>query len=188
MRNSPSGGIEMTGAHDVSSPAPAQRTRRSLFGSITLWLAILITVAGAISWGYSAATRSKVEASPAGVQISSLSGSQAAPQSERARFIDENAPATVRYGASFIAAFLIAYAMKKVIRSVLLIAGLLIGAILTLKYLGLFNYDWASAQSQVEQGVEIARTEGEKYRTTIMGYLPSGLSASAGAIFGAKRG
>lgn len=178
----------MTDDPNMNFPAPAQRVRRSLFGSTTLWLAIVITVAGAISWGYSAGTRRPESIARDGAQISSLSSSEKPPKSARTRFIDENAPATVRYGASFIAAFLIAYALKKVIKSVLLIAGLLIGAILTLKYLGLFNYDWVSAQSQVEQGVEFARTEGEKFRGTIMGYLPSGLSAGAGAIFGARRG
>ncbi|MBX3378907.1 MAG: hypothetical protein KF805_02340 [Phycisphaeraceae bacterium] len=156
---------------------------KGLIRSKVLWLAILITAAGAAWWAYSAAYSRANAPSPGAA--SSLVDSPSAPREGQGAVA---APAAFRYGSSFVVAFLIGFLLKKIIRSVLLIAALLIGAIMTLKYFGILNYDWASAQSHVEQGVGIARQEGEKYRAVIMGYLPSGLAAGAGAIFGARRG
>jgi uncharacterized membrane protein (Fun14 family) len=169
-------------AEENSSSPVLARSAQGLRRSKTLWLALLITLGGAVWWAYSAFTAPKAAPAP-GASALVDPGSTAG----RAR-IKTEAPGAFRYGASFMGAFLIAYMLKKVIRSVLLIAALLVGAIMTLKYFGILNYDWSSAQQQVEQGVGYAREEGERYRAAVMGYLPSGLAAGAGAIFGARRG
>jgi len=169
-------------AEENTSSSALARSAQGLRRSKTLWLAILITLGGALWWSYSALTAPRAVPAP-GASALIDPGSSAG----EARVATE-APAAFRYGASFVGAFLIAYALKKVIKSVLLIAALLVGAIMTLKYFGILNYDWSSAQQQVEQGVGYAREEGEKYRTLVMSYLPSGLAAGAGAIFGARRG
>jgi len=167
---------ESTSSSVLAHPA------QGLLRSKSLWLALLITLAGAVWWAYSAVTAPKAAPSP-GASALVDPGSSAGD----ARVTTE-APGAFRYGASFIGAFLIAYVLKKVIKSVLLIAALLIGGIMALKYFGILNYDWSNARHQVEQGVGYAREEGEKYRTLVMGYLPSSLAAGAGAIFGARRG
>jgi len=148
--------------------------------SKTLWLAVLITLAGAAWWGYSYLTANSTAPVRSASSLTSAAGSESVQSPP--------APAAVKYGTSFIAAFLIAFVLKKVIKSVLLIAAILVGAIMVLKYFGIFNFDWASAQQQVEHGVAVAREEGEKYRALATSYLPSGLAAGAGAIFGARRG
>lgn len=166
----------------ISQPA-STRPPKGLLRSKSLWIAIVITLIGAAWWGYASASAKE---EPANVgRISSLVEQSSAPRIQPAR---AEPPAAFRYGASFVGAFLAAYVLKKLVRSVLLIAALLVGAILLLKYLGIVNYDWEGAQKHVEQGVDIARTEGEKYRALIMGYLPSSLAGGAGAIFGARRG
>ena len=167
---------------ETTSSSVLARPAQGLLRSRTLWLALIVTLAGAAWWAYAAITAPKVAPAPdasALVDAGSSAGGARTPT---------EAPGAFRYGASFIGAFLIAYALKKVIKSVLLIAALLVGAIMTLKYFGILNYDWSNAQHQVEQSVGFAREEGEKYRTLVMGYLPSGLAAAAGAIFGARRG
>lgn len=159
---------------------------RSLLGSRTLWVAIVVTLLGAVAWGYSIATQSgAVVDAPA---ASTLAGADptVAPRSER--FIDKSAPRTVRYGLSFLAAFVLAYLVKKVIKSVLIVAGLIIAAIAGLKLLGVFDYDWSSAQRQVEEGVEFAKQESGRLARVVTEYLPSSVSAGLGAIFGARRG
>ena len=164
----------------VDSAQAGPATKRGLLTSKSLWLAILITLAGAAWWAYSAATAKSSPAAP--VPASGFASSPASAQREN------RAPAAFRYGASFVGSFLIAFILKKVIRSVLLIAAALVGAVLALKYFGVIDLDWSSAQRHVEQGAALAREEGEKYRALLMSYLPSGLAAGAGAIFGAKRG
>lgn len=169
-------------AEETQSTSVPVRAAQGLLRSKSLWLALLITFAGAGWWAYSAISTVSSPPPPVGA-ASSFSG--AVPNQTRAA---PAPPAAFRYGASFVAAFFIAYVLKKVIRSVLLIAALIVGAILTLRYFGFLNYDWDTAQKQVEQGVGFAREEGEKYRTLVMSYLPSGLAAGAGALFGARRG
>jgi uncharacterized membrane protein (Fun14 family) len=185
--------------HDHASSGPthsgkevARRAARSLVGSKSLWTAILITVLGAVSWGYAAFTRPALAAPAHPVPASSLAeGSLPAsvgeiPPSER--FIDKSAPRTVRYGLSFIAAFVVAFFVKKLIKSVLLIAGMLVAAIAALKYLGIFEYDWNAAQQQVEQSVELAKEESSRIAKIVSDYLPSSVAGGLGAIFGARRG
>lgn len=147
---------------------------------------MLVTILGAASWVYSAATGSAPPATPENPNAVSTLSAEQTPASER--FIDKSAPRAVRYGLSFIGAFFIAYLVKKVIKSVLIVAGLVIAAIAALKYFGLFEYDWNSAQQQVEQGVELAKQESGRLAKLATEYLPSSLAGGVGAIMGAKRG
>lgn len=181
--------------HAAASPtnsgeAVARRATRSLLGSKSLWTAFLVTLLGALSWGYAAATKpAPSEPSPASPSMtSSLNAAANAEPPPSERLIDKSAPRTVRYGLSFIAAFLVAYAVKKFIKSVLLVAGLIIAAIAGLKYLGIFDYDWSSAQQQVEQGVELAKQESGRIAKLASDYLPSSVAGGLGAVFGARRG
>lgn len=166
----------------ASSGLPGRAAKRGLLSSKSLWLAILITLAGAAWWAYSAATTMRTPAPAVPASGFAASPTNAQPETR------VEAPAAFRYGASFVGAFLVAFVLKKILRSVLLIAAMLVGVVLALKYFGFIDYDWASAQHQVEEGAAIARQEGDKYRSLLMGYLPSGLASGAGAIFGAKRG
>lgn len=170
----------------------ARRAARSLVGSKSLWTAILITVLGAVSWGYAAFTRPAPAASGLPAPASSLAeGSSPASAGEvppGERLIDKSAPRTVRYGLSFIAAFVVAFFVKKFIKSVLIIAGLLVAAIAALKYFGILEYDWNAAQQQVEQGVELAKQESGRITKLVSDYLPSSVAGGLGAVFGARRG
>ncbi|MBX3389456.1 MAG: hypothetical protein KF691_08375 [Phycisphaeraceae bacterium] len=165
----------------TSSPPDLGR-KRGLLSSKSLWLAILITLAGAAWWAYSATGATRTPAAPVPVSGFAASPTNAPPEPR------VQAPAAFRYGASFVGAFLIAFVLKKIIRSVLLIAAILVGAVLALKYFGLMDFDWSNAQRHVEDGAALAREESEKYRTLLLSYLPSGLASGAGALFGAKRG
>lgn len=176
---------ESNAASSVSSGA-AEAIRRSLLGSKSLWTAILVTILGAASWGYAVVT--KPNTPPQAPAASMLAGTESAEPPKSERLLDKSAPRTVRYGLSFIAAFLVAYAVKKVIKSVLIVAGLVIAAIVAIKYLGIFEYDWSSAQQQVEQGVEFAKQETGRLAKVATEFLPSSVSAGVGAIFGARRG
>jgi uncharacterized membrane protein (Fun14 family) len=160
--------------------------RRSLLGSKSLWTAIVVTLVGAASWGYSVWTKPSVPQQPTGA--SAMVAAETREVAKHERFIDSSAPRAVRYGLSFIGAFMIAFFVKKVIKSVLLVAGLVISAIAALKYFGLFEYDWSAAQQQVEQGVELARQESGRLAKLASDYLPSSVAGGLGAVFGAKRG
>lgn len=170
----------------VAASGPVAAVRRSLLGSKSLWAAILITLLGAASWAYSVATRDTPQArTPA---TSALAASDAPETRPSERLLDRSAPATVRYGLSFIVAFLVGYAVKRIIKSVLIIASLVVALIAALKYLGIFDYDWTSAQQQVEQGVELAKQESGRLAKLVSDYLPSSVAAGFGAIMGSRRG
>lgn len=170
----------------------ARRAARSLVGSKSLWTAILITVLGAVSWGYAAFTRPAPHPTQPPAPAASFAEGAAAPTAEAIppseRLIDKSAPRTVRYGLSFIAAFVVAFFVKKFIKSVLVIAGLLVAAIAALKYFGIFEYDWNAAQQQVEHGVELAKQESGRIAKFVWDYLPSSVAGGLGAVFGARRG
>lgn len=168
--------------HDTHTPSRGLPLRTSK----SLWLAILVTILGAISWGYAALTAPTPAPAVTSPSSALTATPDASPPSER--FVDKSAPRTVRYGLSFIAAFLVAFAIKKLIKSVLMVAALVIAAIAALKYLGIFDYDWSAAQQQVEQGVELARQESGRLAKLVTEYLPSSLAGGAGAVMGARRG
>ncbi|MBS0191722.1 MAG: hypothetical protein U0573_11720 [Phycisphaerales bacterium] len=171
--------------NDQQIPPPGDKNGlfRGLFASKTLWIAILVTFFGAASWGYAYVAAERPAVGPA----SSLSASEPGAAGSAPA-----APRAFRYGVAFAGAFVVAYFMKKLLRSVLLVAGLVLGMAVALRYLGVLHGEWGGVSDQLEQGVRegmgAVRTESERMGKVVMGFLPSGFAAGLGALFGARRG
>ncbi|MBL8763828.1 MAG: FUN14 domain-containing protein [Phycisphaerae bacterium] len=184
----------------------AMPKRASLLTSRALWVGLLITALGAAMWVYSATTRPATASAVVQPPASGVSGASslapgfapgtsggggglsAAPMESGKRLIDESAPATFRFGFSFLAGFGIAYAFKKFVRAVFIVAALGAAGFLAAKYFGLLSLDWSVAQAQMEEGVELARSHADRIKGFLTGYLPSGAAAVVGMFMGVRRG
>ncbi|MCC6321671.1 MAG: hypothetical protein IT438_09595 [Phycisphaerales bacterium] len=179
--------------HDTvpAQPSPPAPVRRGPLQSIPLRLAILITLIGLGLWAYALATRSPepVAGGSPSAMAAGLAPSAAsqAPRQPSTRLIDESSPVLFRFGLSFVVGFFLAWVLRKVITTTLLIAGAIATLVLILKKTGVINLDWDAVQRQVGEGVELAKQEAGRVRDVVLGYLPSGFSAMAGLFFGAKR-
>lgn len=176
-----------------------RRPRRPLFRSKLFALAIIVTLFGAGSWAYSASTRKGYAQKEVERQSLTQTGSEfvkgladAAQGKEvttvKPRLVDESAPATFRFGASFIAGFLIGFAAKKFLKLTLLIAAVLGAGIFFLKKSGVITLDWNSVEHQVDEGVEWAKSSTGGIKNFLTGYIPSSAAGLVGLFWGARKG
>ncbi|GDX99534.1 hypothetical protein LBMAG48_19380 [Phycisphaerae bacterium] len=102
--------------------------------------------------------------------------------------IDSLAPWTLRAGVSFIAAFVFAYLVRKVVKIALLIGALLVGgAILIHKLgLGLTTSDIDHLKDNIAHTAESMQHTADSWWTTAKAYLPSSTAAGAGVWRGTK--
>lgn len=97
-----------------------------------------------------------------------------------------------------IAGFLIGYAVKKGIKIILGIAGLLLGGLAYLNYKGLVSVDWERIASVSNQAITELSIDGANYASSIMDSqvvptmtnfgVPLTTSFAAGFILGCMRG
>jgi uncharacterized membrane protein (Fun14 family) len=104
-------------------------------------------------------------------------------------FVDNAAPWLLRAGISFIAAFIFAYLVKRVIKLALIVGGVLIaGAIVIHKLgLGLSASDVDNVKDHVRDAAAAVQQQADTWWSTIKTYLPSGGAAGAGLWRGARQ-
>lgn len=98
------------------------------------------------------------------------------------------APWTLRAGISFIAAFIFAWLVRKVVKLALLVGAVLVGgAILIHKLgLGLTAHDIDHLKTNVADAAATIQSTADTWWTTLKTYLPSGTAAGAGIWRGAR--
>jgi uncharacterized membrane protein (Fun14 family) len=104
------------------------------------------------------------------------------------RAVDAAAPATLRFGASFLGAFAIGYCMRKFLRWTLLIVGIAVVAIFFLRKSGMINLPWDQIEGQVHQGASWLQAQAGSLKKIVTGYLPSSFAAFIGGVIGFRRG
>lgn len=157
--------------------------------------ALAFTVVGAAMWMYALATAP--EPAPAPAASSSLpagvsgfvarSSEPAPPPPPPSRLIDDGAPATFRLGASFLAGYFIAWALRTFVKTTLLVGGAAALGVLALQKTGAINLDWAGVQQQIDQSLAWTRGQAEHFRQLATGYIPSAGAAAVGGFFGIRR-
>jgi uncharacterized membrane protein (Fun14 family) len=102
--------------------------------------------------------------------------------------LDSATPWMLRAGISFIAAFIVAWLVRKVIKIALLVGAVLVGgAVLIHKLgLGLSASDIDHLKSNVADAANTMQATADTWWTTIKTYLPSGTAAGAGLWRGAR--
>lgn len=158
----------------------------SLLRSKTLWLATLVTAWGLASWGYREAGAER-PTPVAGVASLNEQDSSRVAASQGAQ-----APATVRYGLSFIGGYIVMFVFRRAVRTAVVLAATLLGGIFALRALGIVDLfatvDWNAAETQVREGLDVAQRESTRVRDWLTGLLPSGAAAVVGGFFGVRRG
>lgn len=180
-----------------------QKPSSPLYKSKLFMIMSLFTVAGAVMWGYAAATAPKVSATSAsqagGADKSLVSGfaggdskspsSPAAPAEPEKRLID-NAPKMFTIGLSFMGGFLLAWGLRKFIKMTLFLAAVAVGGVFLLKKYGIGDVGGIKTEDieqHVDQGVTWAKEHGSQAVEMVKKYLPSSTSGVAGMFFGAKK-
>lgn len=160
-------------------------------------IALIVTLLGLGLWVYSAisAARKPVSADTTGTDPSLVSGfgatSSESPSSQPVKdrkLISAAAPATFRFGLSFLAGFALAWAMKRFIKLSLLIGGLLIAGIYFLRRNGMIELPWDQIEDQVEGGMSWLQGQTDSIKDVVTGYLPSGVATLGGLFVGFRKG
>jgi uncharacterized membrane protein (Fun14 family) len=171
------------------TPAP-----RKFWSSRVFKLALAVTLIGAGLWVYALATAPEPPP-PSASPMSGVSGfvvggggpAGAGPATAERRFIDAGAPATFRLGASFMAGYFIAWALRTFVKATLIVGGAAALAVLVLHKTGALGLDWAAIERHVEESLAWTRGQAEHLRTFATGYLPSVGAAAVGGFFGIRR-
>ncbi len=174
---------------DERSPSELReqlRRKPDFWRSRSLRFMFLVTVIGLALWVYALATAAPAPP-PASADVSAMAAGAAAPPSNRTRLIDESAPATFRLGFSFVVGFFVAYVFRRFIKMLLLVGGGIATLLIILKATGFLNIDMTSVQSEVDRGIDAAQEHAFRFKDLILGYVPSGVSAGAGVLAGARR-
>lgn len=141
-----------------------------IWRSTLLKLAVLVTVVGAGAWIYSKTPTGQMTDEGA------------------VGWLQASSPALMRFGASFVGGFFVAYFLRKFITWTLILAGVLGGLIYFGKKLGWIELDWDAMQAQVNHGVVWAKGQAETLQRVATGWLPSSASGAVGAWFGIRGG
>lgn len=161
----------------------------SFFASRSLRLMLAVTIIGLGLWVYALITRPPQAPAPVGSNAAGYAAG-IAPNAQppgKPRLIDESAPATFRFGLSFVVGFFVAWVFRRVIKLTLLVAGGIAVLLIVLKQTGVVDLNFDAVQEQVNHGVEVAQQNASRAKDFILGYLPSGASAATGLFFGARR-
>lgn len=175
---------------------PSPTTRKSVWQSKSLIVAVIVTFLGVGLWVYAIATKPKIAPASGGAASGMVSGfssgdplaasTPAAPPDPR--LIDKASPAVARFGACFIAGFCVAYAFKKFIKITAIVAGIIFIAFFAMQKAGIIHMEWSWFESGIDRSVAWLKGEAGAMKDFIMGYLPSSASALAGMVIGFRRG
>jgi uncharacterized membrane protein (Fun14 family) len=158
-------------------------------------LAVIAMLAGAGSWVYAAVTRTETVggAAPMGTSPAAMSmtdptagGADSSLRPPERRLIDDGAPALFRFGASFLAAYFLAWGLKKFVKLTLLVAGAVAAVIIGLQKFGIIGIEGDQIREGAERGAHWVAEQGGAVRGIVMGYLPSGVAGAVGAYKGLR--
>ncbi len=152
--------------------------RRGLLG-----LAITTTLGGTAMWIYALVTSPKAGSGVPGAAGFAGEGGPIVDE----RLIAAAGPAAARFGGSFIVGYCLGFAFRKFLKlTALLVAAAAIGAY-ALHRFQIVDLSPDQITGQVQRGVEWAKGEAVQFKAFLLGYVPSGLAAAVGGLFGFRR-
>lgn len=182
----------------ASSPSSAHShdaAKHSPFRLLSVRIAIALTVLGAGMWIYALATApaagtSNERSGDSGLAsgFSSREGGSTSSTSSAPRAVDAAAPAVLRFGVSFLGAFMIGFFLRKFLRWTLLVVAIIAIAIYFLRRSGMLELPWDQIEEQVEGGSTWLQAQAGSIKKLLTGYLPSSMAAMAGGFIGFMRG
>lgn len=114
-----------------------------------------------------------------------LTGAQAAQATAETQWGVWGEP-TFRLGFSFVIAYLAAYAVRFVLKSAMVGAGMAILLLLGLQAAGIIDIHWAVLESKGGTAAAWLKEQTESVHAFLTGYLPSAGAATAGLVAGIR--
>lgn len=186
--------------NDPAPSIPAKGLTRSPLKSTTFRIMLTATLLGAVMWIYAAFTGAGSERSGApSAELQTLKvvpqglapmspGAESVPdestEARARRLIDDSAPALFRFGLSFVAAFFLAWMLKKFIKLTMLVAGALAVGVIALQRAGVIGIEGDQIREEAERSFAWMRGQAGAVRDFVTGYLPTGFAAAFGAYKG----
>ena len=151
----------------------------------TVWAALGLMLLGGGLWIKDRAQADSPAVARGGSQFSdsSATGSQSSGIHE----LKPSAPATFRFGASYVGGFFLGWTFRRFLKLTLLLSGMAIALIALGKKFGWFELDWAALESHVRHSLAWLQGEAGAFKQFITGYLPSAGAAGVGAFLGFRR-
>jgi len=101
--------------------------------------------------------------------------------------LERLSPGMTRMGLSFIAAFVIGWAFRVFIKTMLLITVLGTALLLGLSYFGVLNVDFTKARTEYAGAIAWISDQAERLRDTALAYFPSTGGSMVGLLLGLKK-
>jgi uncharacterized membrane protein (Fun14 family) len=153
----------------------------------TVWIALALMLVGGWLWMQDRPQAENPSApAPTGAaqfSDSSATGTATGAQPE----LKPSAPATFRFGASYLGGFFLGWTLRRFLKVTLLLSGAAMVLIALAKKFGWFELDWAAVEGQVRHSFAWLQGEAGAFKQFITGYLPSAGAAAVGAFMGFRQ-
>lgn len=161
-----------------------------------LILAVLVAAAGVVGQIVARPAAETARQQPAGEGSVTPGGSRGfiagspqapagAPVAEPERsWWEQNAPALTKAGVSFVGAFLIGWAFRIYIKTMVIFTLLAVGILLALSYFNVINIDFSAAREQYTSAAGWLTDQATRLKDAALSHLPASSTGLAGLIAG----
>lgn len=174
-----------TGDNPAASLSGAPK--HGFFSSKLLWLALTITALG-VGWTvYLALNQPEPPPAFPSDAVRGLAGaSSPAPTPREPTLAERVAPATARFGMSFVLGYAVGWLVRRALKAAAILAIIAVGALYLLKKFGVL-VDPATVEQGVEAAGEWVRSESAQFKDFALGYAPSATAGFLGVFIGLLR-
>ena len=166
-------------------PAKSFGGERPPWKAKTVWVALALMLLGGGLWIKDRTQADSPATTPTKSQLSGSSSTDSPPSGRHE--LKPSAPATFRFGASYVGGFFLGWTFRRFLKLTLLLSGAAIALIALGKKLGWFELDWAALEGHVRHSLAWLQGEAGAFKQFITGYLPSAGAAGIGAFLGFRR-
>lgn len=177
-----------SGLHtELASQGRSVSGERPPWQAKSVWVALALMLLGGGFW-----VKNRTQAEPPSAKAPSaaaqLSDSvSTGTQSDERREWRTSAPATFRFGASYVGGFFLGWTFRRFLKRTLLLSGAAIVLIALGKKLGWLELDGAAMEGHVRHSLAWLQGEAGAFKQFLTGYLPSAGAAGVGAFLGFRR-
>jgi uncharacterized membrane protein (Fun14 family) len=172
---------------ELASQAKSVGGERPPWQAKSVWVALALVLLSGGLWIKDRTQAAPPSAkSPSGASQFSDSASTKT-QSDTGREPKLSAPATFRFGASYVGGFFLGWTFRRFLKVTLLLSGATFVLIALGKKLGWWELDWVAMEGQVRHSLAWVQGEAGAFKQFLTGYLPSAGAAGVGAFLGFRR-
>ncbi len=162
-------------------------SERPLWQAKTVWIAVALMLLGGGIW-IKERTSARSPSTPAPASGAQFSNSTPTGMpTARTQSGESAAPATFRFGASYLGGFLLGWTLRRFLKWTLLFSGAAFVLVFLGRKFGWFEVDWATVEGHLRHSLAWLRGEAGAFRQFITGYLPSAGGAAVGVFLGFRR-